>query len=349
LRVSPDTLTSGAPFACGAGVFHDVPLGDAEHQAAAFAQGELGDLQILFLEGLARVHHQHDDVGEADRVRGLGGRHPLELFLHLGALAEAGGVDQADLAILPAPRHLHAVARDAGFRPGDEAVVLQQRVDQRRLARVRAADKGEAHRTIRLGRGFGVGIERLVFVVFLTLQARGDVGARFIGHQAIIEIAHPLAMFGGERNGFAEAHTPGIGDAALALPAFALVGAQNDRLAGFAEQLGEALVQRRHAFAGVEQEDTNIGLADGDLGLPAHARFQRTVGDIVEAGGIDQLEFEIAQAAGRFLAVAGDAGLIVDDRDLPSSEPVEQRRLAHIGASHDGCRQRHLSATPIVA
>ena len=44
---------------------------------------------------------------------------------------------------------------------------------------------------------------------------------------------------------------------------------------------------------------------------------------------------------GCFLAVAGDAGPVVDNRDLPAREPVEQRRLADIRATDDGHRQRH--------
>ena len=67
-------------------------------------------------------------------------------------------------------------------------------------------------------------------------------------------------------------------DADVAGAAFDLVGDQHDRLVGAPQQRGEALVQRRHADARVDQEQDHVGFADRDLGLRAHARFERRVG-----------------------------------------------------------------------
>ena len=48
-------------------------------------------------------------------------------------------------------------------------------------------------------------------------------------------------------------------------------------------------------------------------------------------------EFEIAKPAHAFAAVAGDAGLVIDQRELLPDQPVEQRRFADIGPAdnHD--------------
>jgi hypothetical protein len=52
---------------------------------------------------------------------------------------------------------------------------------------------------------------------------------------------------------------------------------------------------------------------DRQLGLLAHARFEALVGDVLEAGGVDEDEVEVAEAAVGEAAVAGDARLVVDD------------------------------------
>ena len=62
-----------------------------------------GDLQVLRFEAARRVEQQDDDLGIIDRAPGVGGGQALELVLDLGALAQAGGVDQADRRGPPIP------------------------------------------------------------------------------------------------------------------------------------------------------------------------------------------------------------------------------------------------------
>ena len=59
----------------------------------------------------------------------------------------------------------------------------------------------------------------------------------------------------------------------------------------------EALVERRHAGAGVDHEQDHVGFADGDLGLLAHPVFERAVGAVLVAGGIEDAEIQVADAA----------------------------------------------------
>ena len=46
--------------------------------------------------------------------------------------------------------------------------------------------------------------------------------------------------------------------------------------------------------------------------------------------------------------VAGDAGTVVDERQLPADEPVEERRFADVRPSDDGDRGRHAIAYWVV-
>ena len=52
--------------------------------------------------------------------------------------------------------------------------------------------------------------------------------------------------------------------------------------------LGEDLVERRDAGTRVDQEQRQIGLVDGALRLPAHARSRLFVAGFFEPGGIDE-------------------------------------------------------------
>ena len=79
-----------------------------------------------------------------------------------------------------------------------------------------------------------------------------------------------------------------------------------------------------------------VGCADRRLGLRPHAGGERALGTLVEAGGIDHGEVEVAEPACAFAAVARHAGRIVDQRELLADQPVEQRRFADIGPADNG-------------
>ena len=53
---------------------------------------------------------------------------------------------------------------------------------------------------------------------------------------------------------------------------------------------------------------------------------------VVELGGVDA-------------AVAGDARRVVDERQLPAGQPIEQRRFADVGPADDGDFEAHVAGT----
>ena len=160
-------------------------------------------------------------------MRRLHRRQALEFLLHLRPLTQAGSINEPDLPVAPCPRHCNAVARDACFRSGDEPVVVENAVDQRRLARIRATDKSDADRLVRFHRRFGVGIERLLV---LDDRLKRDIPVCRLKlllslPQEFVEIRQSLAMFGRQRRRIAKAKTPGFHQPLIALLALALVGA----------------------------------------------------------------------------------------------------------------------------
>ena len=78
-------------------------------------------------------------------------------------------------------------------------------------------------------------------------------------------------MLGRDRDRFAEAQLPGFQEARPRPPRLGLVGNQNDRLAGAAHHVGEGRVVGHQPRLGVDDEQDEVSLADGDLGLGAHA------------------------------------------------------------------------------
>ena len=121
----------------------------------------------------------------------------------------------------------------------------------------------------------------------------------------------------------------------------ALVGEDDDRLAMRAQPSGEFAVDRRHAGARIDDEEADIGIVDRRLGLRAHAVFEAAARRLVEARRVENAEPEIGEAGLAFAAVARDAGLIVDKRDLAADQPVEQRRFADIRPAENCDRGGH--------
>ena len=122
--------------------------------------------------------------------------------------------------------------------------------------------------------------------------------------------------------------------------ALRLVGDQDDRLADRAQHLGEMPVERRHAGAGVDQEQADVGRAHGGLGLGRIRPARLSGRGVVEAGGVDGGELEVAEPRLALAPVAGDARAVVDQRQPPADQPVEQRRLADIRPADDGDAER---------
>ena len=113
------------------------------------------------------------------------------------------------------------------------------------------------------------------------------------------------------------------------------------RLAGFAHQLGEIAVDRRRTGARIDHEEDGVGLRHRGLGLRPHAAGEAFGRGFLEARGIDHSEIEIAEPAFALAAVARHARPVVDQRDAPADQPVEQRRFADIGAADNGDGEAH--------
>ena len=89
-----------------------------------------------------------------------------------------------------------------------------------------------------------------------------------------------------------------------------------------------------------------VGLRDRGFGLRPHAAGQAFRRRLFKAGGVDDGEIEIAEPGLAFAAVAGHARPVVDQRDAPADQPVEQRRLADIRPADNGDGETHWFCFP---
>ncbi len=63
-----------------------VPFVHADDERAAFALDQIGDAQVLLLEGMPDIHQQHHDFGEAHGVERIGDGQLFQLLVDLARL-----------------------------------------------------------------------------------------------------------------------------------------------------------------------------------------------------------------------------------------------------------------------
>ena len=100
------------------------------------------------------------------------------------------------------------------------------------------------------------------------------------------------------------------------------------------QPVGHGLVVFEDADARVDDEQHQIGLLHGGLDLAADLVVEVAASRHPTAG-VDHPERYAEPFGFELLAVAGDAGTVLDDGLLFTEDTVEQGALAHVGAAHD--------------
>jgi hypothetical protein len=175
------------------------------------------------------------------------------------------------------------VAGDPGLGAGQQPVLAQDLVDQRRFAGIRAADDRDLQGL--RGRGAASSRERNPRIRHPRAD-RHRPGSCWHsapsnsrpGLQGAVKIVHPLAMLGRDAQRLAQTQRIGLQRAGLAGAALGLVGGQDDMLGPLAQDVGEIFIRRRHADAGVDDEQADIGLVHRAFGQAAHPALQAVIG-----------------------------------------------------------------------
>ena len=217
------------------------------------------------------------------------------------------------------------VARGAGDVGHDGAVRAQDAVEQRGLTGVGAADNGHVQRVGEL-----VGD----LVLFLGEQ----------GHDVVEQVARAMAVQGRERRGLTDAERIELPDVVvLAIGVVELVHQQKDRLVGALEHAGDRLVLLGDAGAAVDHKQDDGGFLGGGEGLVADGRGKDVIAlERLDAARVDDGELAAVPIGRVIRAVARDAAGLVDDGVRGLGQAVDERGLAHVGASDDGDDRFHL-------
>ncbi len=126
-----------------------------------------------------------------------------------------------------------------------------------------------------------------------------------------------------------------------------LVGGHQNRFAAAAQFLRDFPVQGHDAFLRIDNQNDDLGGFNRQIHL-LHCRADDDVIRLfapqqADAAGVNEREGAAAPFGLGADAVAGDAGLIVDDGDAPADDAVEQGGLADIRAADDGDQIWHAS------
>ena len=295
----------------------EIPLVEQHHEAAASLDGEAGHLLVLLGHALGGVHHEHADVGLVDGAKAAHHTVVLDVLVHEVALAHAGSVDKTVATPVVLDHNVEGVARGAGHVGDDGAVTTGEAVGDGALAHVGPADDGDAQGVCRVG---ALGC--------LLGKGRDDL---------VEEVARAVAVRGRDGAWLTEAEGVELPDGLLVVGVVELVGHEEDRLLGAAQDARDRLVLLGDAGARVHNEDDGVGLSAGGLGLLADAAGEGVVGLAgLDAAGVDQREVAAVPVGVVVAAVARDAAALVDDGLPGLGYAVHQRGLAHVGATDDG-------------
>ena len=306
-------------------VVEQVPLVEQHNDGTAALDGKTHDLLVLFGNAHGGVDDEQRHVGAVDGAQAADHRVVLDVLVHGALLADARGVDHAVVLAVALHDGVDGVARGAGNVGHDRAVGAQDAVEQRGLTGVGAADDGHVQR-----------IGELIGDLVLLLGQQG--------HDVVEQVARAMTMQGRERRGLADAERIELPDAVvLAIGVVELVHQQKDRLVAALEHASDRLVLLGDAGAAVDHKQDDGGFLGGGEGLVADGRGKDVVAlERLDTARVDDGELAAVPIGRVIRAVASNAAGLVDDGVRGLGQAVNERGLAHVGASDDGDDRFHL-------
>ena len=271
------------------------------------------------------VDHEQRGVGAVDRLERAHEAEVLGRLVDLAAPAHAGGVDEAQRPVVGLDDGVDRVARGAGHVVHDRALVAHEAVEQRRLADVRAADDRDREdavvgrrRSASSARGLGQRVDERVEEVAAPPAVDGRHRVR--GRRGRAGRSPTTRSRGGRRRPCWRRASTGW-SLRCRMRATCASSSVMPTVTSTTSRITSASAMARSACA---------------LTWRASACGAVTRGRAEPAAGVDDDERAAVPVGLEHLAVAGDAGLLLDDRVAPADEAVDQRRLADVGAADDG-------------
>ena len=150
------------------------------------------------------------------------------------------------------------------------------------------------------------------------------------------QLVDALAVRRGHGDDVAEAVAGEIVAGGLGIEAVDLVDHQHGRPRGLAQPGQDLVVQRRGAFAAVDDEQHQVGFLGRGACL-ARGRAGQALVLAGDAAGVDDGERLLALgAAHAVMAIAGHARLVMDQGVATARQRIEERRFSDVGATNEG-------------
>ena len=162
------------------------------------------------------------------------------------------------------------------------------------------------------------------------------------------QVANTLPVRGRDRMHFTQPQLEEFRQLGTVLHAFGLVGHQDANLAKTPQITRNFVVLGRDTFTRVHHEQHHIGLRHGLPGLFSHLLDNAAAGVGLEATSVDGDKFVLAVFAVAIMPVARKAGEVGHDGIAGPGQAIEQRRLAHVGATDQGQYRLHELRIPAV-
>ncbi len=282
---------------------------------------ETGDLAVLGGDSRREIDHEEADISPANRALRPHGGEDFHRAVHAGPLAQPGGIDEGVAFPGAIVRDVDRVASGARHFGHDGPLIVENGVDEGGFSGIRFSD----HRDLEA---------RLLGVLLgLAGRFRKWAEARIQFREQFPEVA---AVGCGHGDSGAESESREVPRDMIEVLVVGLVENEADLLGGLAELLGDDLIDRGEAFAGIDEEKDEIGGVHRDLRLGAHRLGEVLIGHRANATRVDQVAGNGGEGAGGGDPVAGHPRLVVHDRDGASGQTVEEGRLADVGAAHQG-------------
>ena len=288
--------------------------------------GQARHLGVLLGDAFGGVDQDQAHVAALNGQGGPENGILLDVLLHLGLAADAGGVNEDEPALIVFKVGVDGVSGGAGHVGDDDPLLPQDLVHQGGLASVGLADNSH--------------LDGVVLLLFFLLWGE-------VLETGVQQVAGAVAMDSRDSDGIPQSQVVELIKVRVRdTGGVHFVHCQHDGLAAAQQHVGHLLVRGGEARADIRQKDDDSGVLDGDLGLIPHEGQDLVVGPGLDTAGVDKGEGPAVPVRLPIDAVPGDARGVLHNGEALSNEFVEQHGLAHIGPAHDGDDGFHRRSLP---
>lgn len=301
-------------FAAFAIADEQVPFVENEEDGFFVFLNELGDAFFLTGYPLGGVEDEEAQIGAAQSAFRAHDTEDFDGGVVFRAVSHSGGVAEHVVAFGETVANINGVAGGSGGFADDGAFVAEDGIGEGGLADIRASEEHNAGGAVEF-RGGGV------------VEGRKGVV------DPVDQLFNATSVSCADSEEIGKAEPGEVGGEIFMLVEVEFVDDECDGLGRGAEDAGEFLIGRGDAVESIDDEEQEIGRGDGCFGGEAGWCGEFRIGFAADAPGVNNFKGCLTEMANRKNTIAGDPGLIMDDRDFLVGQTVEEGGFPDIRAS----------------